>query len=102
MTRKISVLVLFPDKKKICQQNNVSQTSATTETSAVAFQKIELEQKWVDQRNRRENASVQHKNASIPDKNDNKDERAKIVSEDRDKSKVADLEHQIQHFKAKA
>ena len=69
--------------------------SATTKTSAVARQEIEVEQKCVEQRKRRNNASVRRKNASITEKNEHKDKRANIISEDRYKRRVADLEHQI-------
>ena len=61
-----------------------------------------MEHKCVDQRKRRENAFYQRDNASIPENNYDKDKMAKIIAEDRDKSRVADLEHQIQHFKDKA
>ena len=102
MTRSTSGLGLFPGKNKSCQRNNVSQTSVTTETSAEAFQRIKVEQKCVKQRKRRGNAYVLCDNESIPDKNDKKGERDNIVSEERDKRRVADLEHHLQHFKAKA
>ena len=102
MTRSNSGLGCRPGKNNICQKKNVSQKSATTETLAAACQKIEVEQKCAERRKRRENASVWRENASIPDKNYNKDERAKIVAEERNKRRMADLEHHIQKFKAKA
>ena len=102
VTRSNSRLGRFPGKKKRCQQKNVSQTSSITETSAAARQKIEVEQKCVERKKRHKNASVRCENASIPDKNDNKDERANIVAEERDKRRVVDLEHHIQQFKSKA
>ena len=39
---------------------------------------------------------------SIKDKNDDKYKRAKVFAKERDKRRVAYLEHHIQHFKAKA
>ena len=48
------------------------------------------------------NAFIRRENVSILDKNEDKDERARIVSKKRYKSRVADLENKIQHFKAKA
>ena len=50
MTKRTSGLVHCPGKNKSCHQKNFSQTSATTETSAAACQKIEVEQKCIDQR----------------------------------------------------
>ena len=41
-------------------------------------------------------------NVSIPDKNDEQEERSSIIAEERDKRRVADLDHQIQHSKSKA
>ena len=76
--------------------------SSTTETSAAVLQKTEVEHNCVEKRKRRKNESIWHENASIPDKNDNKDKRTNIISEERDNRRVADMEHQIQHFKAKA
>ena len=69
--------------------------SVTTETSTEAQHNIEVEQKCAERRKWRDNAS-------ITDNNDDKDERANIIYEDRDKRRVADLEHQNQHFKLKA
>ena len=76
--------------------------SATIETLSAARQKIEVEKKCVKQRKQRENASVWQNNASILDMNDDKDERDKIIYEDRDNRSVADMDHHVQHFKAKA
>ena len=102
MTRRTSGLGHRPGKKKSCQQKNIYQKSATTETSTAACQKIEVEQKCVEQRKICKNASAWRDNASIPENNDNKDERSKIIADDRDKRVVAYLEHQIQHLKSKA
>ena len=60
--------------------------STTTEILAAACQKIEVEQKCVKRRKRRENVS-------IPDNNDDKDKSTNIVAKDRDKMIVADMEH---------
>ena len=52
----------------------------------MAFQeKIEVERKCVDPRKQRENTFVKHENSSVPDKKDDKDKRANIISEKRDK-----------------
>ena len=56
---------------------------------------MEVKHKCVEQRKRRDNAS-------IPDTNDGKDERAKIIAEERDNRRVEYLEHHIQNFKSKA
>ena len=45
---------------------------------------------------------ISSKISPIPDKNYDKDERTKINSEERDKSRVTYMEHQIQKFKSKA
>ena len=95
MTRRTRGLVLRPGKEKIYQKKNVSQTSATTETLEEALQKIEVEWKCVEKKKWRENASIWRKNASIPDKNYNKEERFKIIYEEKHKRIVADLSHYI-------
>ena len=58
MTKRTRGLGRLPGKRKIFQQKKVSQTPDTTEILASDFQKTEVEQKYVDQRKRRENASV--------------------------------------------
>ena len=58
MTRRTSRLGPCQGKKKSCNQKNVSKISASTETSATAFQKIEVEQKRVGRIKLRDNASV--------------------------------------------
>ena len=61
-----------------------------------------MEQKCVYLRKRCENASVRCEDSSIPDKKDDKEKRDNIIAEERDKRRVEDMEHQIQHFKTKA
>ena len=101
MTRRTSVLGHISGKNKRFHQKNISQTSATTETLAEARQKIEVEQKCVEKRKRRDNSSVWRENLSILDNNDDKDEGSNIVDEKIDKIIVADMYHQIQHLKSK-
>ena len=95
-------MVRLSGKKKICQKKNFSQTSATTETLATDWHNIEVEYKCIERRKWCDNSSVKRKNAFIPDNNDDNDDRAKIFSEEIDKSIVAYLEPHIQHFKDKA
>ena len=61
-----------------------------------------MEQKCVERIKQRDNASIWRDNSSITGKNDDKDERAKIIDEKRDKSRVVDMEHQIKQFKSNA
>ena len=93
MTRRTSRLVCLLVKKKSCQQNIVSQTPEATETWAAARQKIEVEQKCVKRRKQCENESVRRDSASIPGKNDEKNEMARIVVKEIDKRRMTDLEH---------
>ena len=66
MTKSTSGLVRRPLKNKNCQQKNVSQTAAITETLVEAFQKIEVGQKCVERRKRYKNECI------YSDKNENK------------------------------
>ena len=102
ITRRTIGMVHRPGKKKSCQKNNVFQISDTTEILEAACQKIEVEHKCIMWRKIHNNSSIRRENASIPDKNYNKDKRAKIIAEEIDKSIVAYLEYRIQHFKSKA
>ena len=85
----------LPGKRRIFQQKKVSQTSSRAEILAETRQMIEAEQKWVERIKR-------SKNASVLGNKDNKDKRANIIAEKKLKRIVADLEHQLQHFKSKA
>ena len=66
------------------------------------LQDIEVEQKCIVQKKLHDNESDQRENASVPDNKDDKNKRARIIAEARLKRRVADLEHHIQHLKAKA
>ena len=95
MTKRTGRLGCHPGKRKSFHKKKVYTTSATSENLEAARHKIEVEQKCTKCKKQRENAFV-------PDKKDNKDKRANIIAEDTLKRIVADMEHQIQHFKAKA